>query len=617
MRLCTPGAARAAAGVIAAALLGACGGTSGIVKAPFTQGVIGPGGGFMATAHVELTVYPGAFDQDRVLAILPQPTPLPVDPSAGSMTYLPGIMCIGPIGLPLLVDCRLSFCYDASAIPVGSTEADLVLLEWDEDAGFMRPKDRFTPGVTQDTVSHCFVDVAYTELGHVGVAVRSGPQFNLVVPAGPPLQTDVLPQGDVDNRGLLLANIDGSHAPAPLPNTRNAFRVIPSHDGTRVLYSFSNFQTESNDLRVSDVADGTQRIVGFDEDASNRLDDDDPTYGWIGATDVVHWVSEFDDGDSDVVASLWTTGGSGTPPAAFLNDGPDDMYVSDLRTSPDGTMILVRFTNIFNDGEQLEVFDAVTGDRISEDVPLYLGSDSPTPRWLPDNSGLYGVGASGTLVERVDPDGDNLATLYAIAPPQFPVSSSLVDFVVAPSFTAGTASTTRCAYVRLNAIFLPLEIAGPIAVESFVVDVIGGGQILQSDFEAVYRVREMCYQPDGARVWLALEDQQRGLVSSQSVPPVPTYQSTLAFSATDASHLRTLPFPISDMDLDRSTQRVVVYQRSFTKDPDFPNPGLYLLSPDLQTQSEVTFTGFQVQDAARFLRSWRLTPGSQDPGRVR
>jgi hypothetical protein len=296
------------------------------------------------------------------------------------------------------------------------------------------------------------------------------------------------------------------------------------------------------------------------------------------------------------------------------------MFVRDFRTSPDGTMVLVRFTSAFSgeSPDRLDVVDAVTGEAIGTDLPLALPSfDSVTPRWLPDSSGLYGIDSTNARVERVDPDGGGLADLYVPPTPPFPLQTFLVDFVVAPSFTAGTASTTRCAYVRVDGFVTATEI-GPTQQEAFVVDVIGGGQTVSTTLDGFALVSEMTYQPDGARVWVSYQSLGRGGNVEVALPsPGPSFEALIAYSATDASEVRSLPFPISSIDLDRATQRVVVYQDSFTEDADFPNPGLYLLSPDLQTQTQLTFTGFAPRGAARFLRSWRLTPGDVSPGNVR
>jgi hypothetical protein len=607
---------RAVAGALfAGLLLGACGGTSGIVVPPFQQGVIGTGGGHMAAGTVDLTIPPGAFDQNRSIAILPEPNPLPIDPSAGPMTYLPGIMCIGPLGVPLLVDGRMRFCYQESAIPAGSTENDLVLLEWDEAAQFMRVKDRFTPGVTQDFLTHCFTDDAYDELGHVGVAVRQGPAFDLVVSAGPPLQTD----GTDSPFGLLLADLDGTNAGAVLPNTQNATGVIPSRDGRRLLYRNEIPQLETADLRVSDVATGAQRILAQNFDNSDRLQLFDPAYGWIADTDVAGWLTEFDDGKSPFFDTIWTGGGSGVPEGEPLYSGPDDAFLRDLRTSPDGSMILVRWTPVFEGSDRLDVVDAQTGDVIGFDLPLALpNQDSVTPRWLPDSSGLYGIEDDGAFVERVDPDGAGLATLYTPPAPIPPIGSVLLDFVVAPSFTAGTASSTRCAYVRVDFIVSALG-KTPQFQELFTVDVLGGGQLLENVIGNPAPVTEMAYQPDGQRVWVQFGGIGRdgGGNTEVALPPIFGFGAVVAFSAADASDIRLLPFPISQIDLDRSTQRVIVWQSSFTEDPAFPEPGLYVLSPDLQTQTPLVLEGFQVRGPARFLRSWRMTPGDGIQGTVR
>src|SRR5258708_795608 len=85
-----------------ASVFASCGGSS-VVVPPFFEGAIGPEGGHAAAQNASLDVPPGAFTELIAVAILPQPTPLPIDPDAGQVDYMPGLMCIGPIGQKLLV----------------------------------------------------------------------------------------------------------------------------------------------------------------------------------------------------------------------------------------------------------------------------------------------------------------------------------------------------------------------------------------------------------------------------------------------------------------------------------------------------------------------------------
>src|SRR5262245_65867285 len=80
-----------------------CGGSTGVDIPPFNELVIGPGGGSAAAGTVVLNVPPGAFTVPTVVAILPE-GPLPLDPLAPPLTYMPGVMCIGPLAQVLLVD---------------------------------------------------------------------------------------------------------------------------------------------------------------------------------------------------------------------------------------------------------------------------------------------------------------------------------------------------------------------------------------------------------------------------------------------------------------------------------------------------------------------------------
>src|SRR5262245_35534784 len=153
-----------------------CGGTTGVEIPPFNELVIGPGGGNAAAGTVELNIPPGGLSEPKAIAILPEPGPLPTDPLGPSVTWMPGIMCIGPIGEPLIVDGRVRICYDPAALPKGATVKDLVLLEWDDVAGFMRVQ--LGPDIEHDESGHCFTDHLYDVLGHIGVGVLAGPAFD-------------------------------------------------------------------------------------------------------------------------------------------------------------------------------------------------------------------------------------------------------------------------------------------------------------------------------------------------------------------------------------------------------------------------------------------------------
>ncbi len=70
-------------------VLAACG-TYSSTPTPSSGGSIGPAGGTVAAGPVTLVVAPGALLADLSVVILPQPDPLPIDPAAGPVEYLPG-----------------------------------------------------------------------------------------------------------------------------------------------------------------------------------------------------------------------------------------------------------------------------------------------------------------------------------------------------------------------------------------------------------------------------------------------------------------------------------------------------------------------------------------------
>src|SRR5205085_6766591 len=122
---------------------------------------------------------------------------------------------------------------------------------------------------------------------------------------------------------------------------------------------------------------------------------------------------------------------------------------------PDGTKVLLRYTQ-FSFATQLllvftryDVIDAATGAPIGTDLPLAGNSPNvfrATPRWLPDSSGVYGVDAGGTTVTLSSPDGQTTSTLYTLAN----TDSVLDDFVVAPTYSPASPSSSRCGYVRTD-----------------------------------------------------------------------------------------------------------------------------------------------------------------------
>lgn len=594
--------ARFSLGVLLAGLA-SCGVTSGVKVPPFTEVVIGPGGGHASAGSVDLTVPPGAFDADHVLAILPQPPPLPTDPAAGPITFMPGLMCIGPLGIPFLVDGKVIVCYDPAAIPIGRTESELALLEWDEAQGFLRI--RSGAGVTHDFTNHCFVDSAYVVTGHIGVGIPQGPPFDLVAfaaPPPPPLRAfgTVMPPSR-----LVLAKKDGLSTPFPLPNSGFARRYIPSRDGSRVLWQDDISQNETVALMSSDVADGTAHtLVG----TNGNFFTNDPMTGWLDG-DRAWLVEQRNDPLAGSFHEFEHVGGDGVPPVADLYAGAFGFSLVDIRVSPDGTMVLLRFQQYVNFTiDRFDVIDAVTGAAIGTDIPVTgTGGQGPMPRWLPDSSGVYYLDGKGLGAQSTTPDGVSTASIYSLAA----ANSTLQDFVVSPNYAPANPAAARCAYVRLDF----GSVAVPTSHSVFGVDLLGGGQVAEEDLLEVVSVAELVYHPDGATVWADLLATSRGLVGPLLV--LPSYDSVSVYGATDASPKRTITTDLSAIDIDRVSGDVVLWMQSDTQDAQFPARGLWLLSSDATTAASLAIPGWDVSGPARFTRSWRRSPSEGFEPRVR
>jgi hypothetical protein len=103
------------------------------------------------------------------------------------------------------------------------------------------------------------------------------------------------------------------------------------------------------------------------------------------------------------------------------------------------------------------------------------------PRWLPDSSGLYWLDEELNEIQCVDADGMNLLTLFE--PPPAVEFDSLIDFVLSPTtWTGGTPSTTKCAYVRRN--FGQIVAAGVITGPDFLtISSLDGTGLVETDLE--------------------------------------------------------------------------------------------------------------------------------------
>jgi|GEM_PF-2301870 len=593
-------------GLLAMLLLTACGVGSQVIP-PYVEGVVGTGGGTVQTQLIRLDLPPGALTQDTVVRILPQPTPLPIDPLAGPISYMPGLMCIGPVGQNLVVQAQVRVCYDPLAIPAGSTEADLVLLEWDDLFGLMRVSGT----AVHDLVGNCFTDSVYFALGHIGIGVRTGPPYSFVFPGGPlaPAVAPVVPQGGVLAPQLYLASAEGAVVPVPLPNSINSQLHIPSRAGDRVMYAIYDNPTESSFLESADVMGGGQRnLVAPDDYFSSS----DRFLGWL-EDDIALFVetSRFD--GKYFFDVLRVVGGSGTPAPADLAEMPIATYLSDLRISPDGSLILVRLVDTFSKGysEFLSVYDAVTGEVVGEGIPgLPFGSSSPMPRWLPDSSGIYWLDQEVNEIRCVDADGANEVTLFTLPAPV--ASDALLDFVLSPTtWDGGTPATVRCAYVRRNfgqVVATGLQ-TGP--VDLLTVSNLDGTGLYETALSSNVFVNELVYHPNGNLVFGDFSPPfvRDGGIDEEAVEPGPG-QTVQVFHAATAGLLRSFVTSLADLDVDRVDGRVLLWIQGAIQDPVLAEAGLYAFSADVATVTLVDLGSLVPVGPPRFLHTWRRCPGT-------
>lgn len=579
-----PLAGRGVVATLFALLLAACG-TYSTHTDPIFRGVIGPAGGTVAAGPVTLHIAPGALLTDLSIAILPQPDPLPIDPAAGPVDYLPGLHCIGPLGQFLAQPCVVRICYDPADIPAGSTLADLVLLEWDDVAQLMRVRT----GATHDTVAHCFEDVFYGELGHIGVGVRTV-QLDFVVAAAPV----VIGAGGNTLSDLFLGDSTGATPPVGIPNTEDAFSYIASGDGRYVSFLRSDSSTETTSILAVDVLDGTQV---FENDPDLSVLTSDPLHGWFPGqpTNLYYAHQQAFKGFQDVFADADIGGAA----HQNLRDGPFDAFLIDVRVSPDGTMAMLRYEDSFEGFHILDVVSTSTGALLGGDLPVLPGgSSSPMPRWLPDSSGITYV--FGTQLLRIDRDGSNVAPLYVAPTP-------MLDAAVADDFTQADPGAAHVAYVRQTAFVILPAGGNSLPTTFFGVDVLDGGAAVEQDLGGIYGLAELAWHPNQGSVWCQLTQFSQLIDGGLGaiIQPPPSFEFLVVFDAATAATNRVINATFGAMDIDKVSGKVLLWMESSLQDAQFPASGLWVLADDGTGGTTVSLGNLVPVEAPRFLTSWR------------
>jgi hypothetical protein len=588
-------------------LLSGCGVGGGTTVGEFQQIVIGPEGGTAAAQNVSLVIPPGAFTEDHVLDVQLQPFPLPIEPQGDGSTieYHDNIMCIGPLGLPLLVDGHLRMTYPDSGYPKGLGEDDLVLLVWDEAAQLMR----VSPTAVQSLLGDRFDDFDYDELGHCAVGVR--------IPSDDPPEFDFAFEGvpeSVSTTGgktveplIVLADLDGALPDTEVPGTEDARAHLGNGDGTRFLWLREEFQQESTSLHTTDVPSlDTRQIAGPQEFSGFGS-----LYGWANRSDVLYVDRSLplqEQGEPVPFEAFATIDGAGVGPFDDVYPYPGDRFLEDVRISPDHTMAVLRF---FRFGKSFDiVIDVIDllGNVVAADAVPGMGFDDPTPRWMPDSSGIYWVEPDGTTVSLLEVDDLEVSTLYTMTV----ANSVLVDFVVAPPFQP---DPQRCAYVRREFSVRALGLPGGTG-DFYETDALAGGDLTSYDLgESISVVEMVPLFSDNWQTSLVLleaepffgEVQTEGIEGSAS-------NGTLVLSLDPAGLWTQIPAPISNIDLSRQPgyegQMLVWIEETNTDSfPEYPTVGLYHLDSSAGNPTLVTPPGLVPTGPARWLQSWRHSPG--------
>jgi len=589
-----------------AAGLAACG-VGDVQEQAFFFAPVNADGGTIEVGQMRLDLPAGALEGPTAVSVTPetQDEPIVVPPDDPS-TYevLTSRYCCGPRGLDLLRDAAVRVGYDPALVPEGYDEAEtLVLLLWDESLRALVP----VFDAVQDLDHHTFEYDGLTQLGHLAVGLITFPQSPQMVFLSGSGQTITGVQGipgvqgasTVDGGstaasqqypdGLYIGNIDGD-APTLLPgSTGFPTAFIPSPDGHRVLIEVLTYDG-SSDFPATELwstavgeTDATL-LVGPDDFVISA----DPTHGWLRQGGEVYF-QEFEPGDPNLEEPDETfvskVAGDGSTGAERLASIGEFSFVSDVRQSPDGTMLLVRYWGQ-NEFEEIAVIDTSSGDVLSDGL-IPAGGGQATPRFLPDSSGVYLVDDDRAAVRRYDADGANESALFTLPTTQ----GFLKDFVLAPN-------GDDYAYIALASQSLSNPSAlVPLGHDGLYVGSISDGARSDADLGGDYFYDELVFHPDGEVVYLG------------------GYSTGLRlYAADDAASLGSLPVAgISQMDVSREDGRLLLVVRN----QQILGDGVYIADADGTNRQPVSLpTAIEVTEA-RWLFSWRTAPCMNFVNRVR
>jgi len=604
--------------VVAAALVmtGACGVGSSKVAPAFQIAGIGPGGGSLSAGDVSLTIPAGALAVDTAVSIIPQQTPLPIQVPLGdpcTYAYLGPLWCCGPVGQDLNVPAQLVVSYDPALIPAGRTTQDLVLLIWNNGLQVMQPD--FT--AIHDIAASTFTKNDYIQLGHVAVGVRTcatgaAPGFVVAGGAGNPIvagETGFTTDGVIFPQGAYVGSVEvGAGDPVQIAGGFTPFSFAPSPMGDRILFESFDGQNESTLLYTAPTAGGAAVLVADDSDNLNRTG---IFAGWLlrGAMNELY-VNQFVQAQqlNLVVPQVLDPTRDETVMSSLAADGTEDpvgihglesssRFLRDLRQSPDGVHMLLRWQNGFGTGavEGIDIFNTTTGALVSTDL-IPVGAGQHTPRWNADGSAVYGVDASGQLVVEYSPDGLTSTTLYTAG-----TGVQLQDAVLAPNGTT-LATIERGMTGPDELVLIDRSSGSPVEVERLA-------------FSTTSFYDDVLFHPAGNPLYVA---------SSSGVTPY-TLDPTQAMGERIVDHGPLPARALWLMDINKTTGELLhTVPLSQLSDADSldslastAGPGLCVTDPIGGDLVQVDLPDGFIPEFARWLSTIRTTAGTSFPGTLR
>jgi hypothetical protein len=610
-------------------VVGGCGGGgSTTTTQQFFLQSIGPGGGTATGGPVTVTFPPGALPGNTSVAVLPELTPLPIQPPGNdpcTYVYAGPIHCVGPLSMQLAIPATLRVTYDEAQIPAGFTELDLVLLVSDPNANDTVMVPKIGPSVTQYTGSNYFEDTNYNPLGHVALGVRSCPVGgilvqNLVLPA---VQAAAVNEGRIGLPELYIVDPAGATPPAFVETGGADFDAfLPSPSGDRLLLRIPNGQSEITELSTVPLpAGGIPSLVFTDDYAGGLfLQAYDPHFGWLaGSSSGEVFCTVYRDLQSNQVVAqgaepnptqiyelLRRDPVALPPPSAMRQRDADFYYPEDLRQSANGSHVMMRWGTSFQEGfataafidGAVDVLSSPSGALQSEGSIPPNGFGGSSPRFMTGSTDLYVVDRFFGTVQAYAADGTPQGTLFD---PAFK-GEVLVDFALAPD-----DETFALVYDMPQFSEVVQQGLGTFST------VLAFGTLTEGIqetywFYSQHAVEELVWHPQQTGVFLQLSEWGPGFYSLED---------------DDGTYIEETYLPIqslSQLDVNRLDGRIAIVIRYFL---DLVGPtgealpqGLYVSPADASDFQLVPMEGITNPWNARWLQSWRQQPG-MDGARVR